>query len=413
MKVVQVPRRFTREQWGGTETVILETCRRLPALGCQTLVVCPSALARPGPDQVAGVEVQRLPYFYPYLGLSPSAREAMDQVAGNLFSWSLLHRLLTLPGLDLIHLHTGKRLGGIGRVAARRRGIPYLVSLHGGALEVPAAEAARLGERSGRAWEWGKLLGWLVGSRRVLRDAAAVICLNRAEQQRLEKELPGQRVELIPNGVNPAALAAGDGPAFCQAQGIDPTRRLLSVVGRLDPQKDQLAVVEALPALLVRHPDLHLLLLGPVTNPDYAALVRRRVAELGLEERVSLVPGLPPGSPALAGAYAASAALVLPSRHEPFGIVILEAWAAGLPVVGRGVGGVRDLVEDGRDGLVFAEDDPAGLVRGLDQILSDPELARRLGEQGRAKALAHYTWDAVSQRLYRLYRELATAHPVR
>ena len=124
MKVLQVPRRFTTRAWGGTETVVLETSRRLLASGHDTRIVCPNALDRTAFEDVGGVPVTRHPYFYPYLGLSSDARGQMDRKGGNLFSFSLFRDLMQDPNVDLLHAHTGKRLGGIVRTAARLRGAP-------------------------------------------------------------------------------------------------------------------------------------------------------------------------------------------------------------------------------------------------------------------------------------------------
>ena len=112
MHVVQVPRRFVRSDWGGTETVILETSKSLLALGHHTEIYCPRALSTRDHEVIDGVSVTRFGYLYPYLGLSDAARIQMDRKGGNLFSFPLMRGLQRFPELDLIHLHTGKRLGG-------------------------------------------------------------------------------------------------------------------------------------------------------------------------------------------------------------------------------------------------------------------------------------------------------------
>ncbi len=68
MNIVQIPRRFVRSHWGGTETVILETCKRLLKLGHHTEIICPNALAHQDKEVIGGVSISRVPYFYPYLG---------------------------------------------------------------------------------------------------------------------------------------------------------------------------------------------------------------------------------------------------------------------------------------------------------------------------------------------------------
>jgi len=124
MNIVQVPRRFVSSHWGGTETVILETCKRLLKMGHHTEIICPNALAHQNKKVIGGVNISRMPYFYPYLGLSDEAKQQLDRKGGNLFSFAMMSALKKYPDLDLIHLHTAKRLGGIGRTIAMKRKIP-------------------------------------------------------------------------------------------------------------------------------------------------------------------------------------------------------------------------------------------------------------------------------------------------
>ncbi|KPJ97178.1 MAG: hypothetical protein AMS20_17515, partial [Gemmatimonas sp. SG8_28] len=306
MKIAQVPRRFVRSAWGGTETVVLETTKRMRARGHDAFVLCPDALADEAQETMAGVPVQRVPYFYPYAGLSAHARDEFDRAGGNMFSFTLLRELQRAPQLDLIHLHTGKRVGGIGRYVARRRRIPYVVSLHGGVFDVAHAPAARWTRPSRRAVEWGKVLGWWVGSRRVLFDADAVLCVGKRERDLAEQALPNQRVEYLPNGVDIERFAAGDGAAFRRRHAIPASARLVLTVGRVDPQKNQLAAIDALQGLRAGGLDAHLALIGPVTDEAYAHQVRRSVADHGLTAHVTLLPGVTPDSHELVDAYHAA-----------------------------------------------------------------------------------------------------------
>lgn len=413
MKVVQVPRRFVLEAWGGTETVIAETASRLPDLGWDTGVVCPAALSVPGPDSVASLSVWRVPYFYPYLGLSAQAKERMDQVGGNLFSFSLFWKLLRLPGLQLIHLHTGKRVGGIARTVARARGIPYLISLHGGALEVPRDEAAHYTEPTRRALEWGKALGYLVGSRRVLEDAAAIICVSPGEQDILRRKFPAKNVAFLPNGVSPDNFAEGKGPRFREAWNIPQNRLLLLTVGRIDPQKNQKLAIMVLRDLLAHGLDCHLALVGPVTDQNYLAVLEVLAEQPQTKGRVSIIAGLAPASNELADAYQAADLFFMPSRHEPFGIVVLEAWAAGKPVVAARVGGMAHLIEHQRTGLFFEPGHGGAASDACLRILSNQTMAGELAKAGKRQALQKYSWERVTAKLAKIYQEVLNAHSVR
>jgi len=406
LSVIHVPRRFVASHWGGTETLVQETVSRLRARGHDAEIWCPDALGGVPSENVRGVPVRRFPYFYPYLGLSTDARRQLDLAGGNLFSFSLMAALRGRPRLDLIHLHTGKRLGGIGRHVARQRGVPYVISLHGGVIDVPGAEAERLASRTGRTLEWGKVLGWWVGSRRVLDDAAAVLCVSEPEARTLAERLPGVRVRHLPNGVDPERFRQGDGAAFRRAHGIAASARVVLTVGRLDPQKDQSLAIEAVRAVRARHPDVHLVLVGHVTHDAYAAGLRAQIEVAGLAPYVTLIPGLPADGPGIVDAYHAADLFLLPSRHEPFGIVILEAWAAGLPVVASDVGGIPGFVQPGVDGVLVPPGDTAGFAAALDGLLAHPERARDLALAGQRKARERFAWDVVTDQLLTLYEDV-------
>jgi glycosyltransferase involved in cell wall biosynthesis len=413
MNLIQIPRRFTKSHWGGTESVILETSRRLLALGHPTEIHCPDALSSLREEVIDGVRVRRYPYFYPYLGLSNDARHQLDLKGGNLFSFGMLAALLRHPGLDLMHLHTGMRLGGIVRTAARLRGIPYVVSVHGGQLDAPEAEKRSYTDPTRHALEWGRALGALVGSHRVLDDAAAVLVLGRREEAELRRAHPLANIVYFPNGVDPERFATGDGAAFRSRHGIPTGDRILLCVGRLDPQKNQLLAVRAVAALLAHEPRLRLVIAGHVTSEEYANTLVQETRVLGIEDRVTIVRGIPIESPDLIDAYHAAEVFILPSIHEPFGIVILEAWASGLPVVASRVGGVPDFVRDGEDGLLVDPGNIDQVVQRVSHLLDCPDAAMHLGLTGRTRAHGEFSWDAATARLVAIYEEAVSARVVR
>ncbi len=413
MKTIQLPRRFVRHAWGGTETVVLETSKRLPTFGHDTEIFCLDAMATEADDSMDGVRIRRFPYFYPYLGLGPEAKEALDGKGGNAFSFPLMRALKVEPGLDLIHLHTGKRIGGIGRHVARRRGIPYVVSLHGGVYDVPSDEAATWTEPTHGSWEWGRALGWWVGSRRVLDDAAAILCVGAEEQRRVQARFPRKRVEYLPNGVDLERWRNGSGVRFRNRHSIPADAKVVLNVGRVDIQKGQLLAVGALHRVLDDAPDAHLVLVGPVTNPEYERSIRREARERGVADRLTLIPGVDPKSDELADAYDAADVFFLPSMHEPFGIVILEAWGAGLPVVASRVGGIPSLVSEGTNGLLFESGDEAEAARLLGSLLADEAKRTALGTQGLSMAANEYSWDRITAQLATIYEEIVHAGPLR
>jgi glycosyltransferase involved in cell wall biosynthesis len=108
----------------------------------------------------------------------------------------------------------------------------------------------------------------------------------------------------------------------------------------------------------------------------------------------------------LPAAYHAAEVFCLPSLHEPFGIVILEAWAAGRPVVAARVGGIPSFTRDGEDIVLAAPGDVEDLAARLVQVLQDPALAARIAAAGQAKARRDFSWSAIAGRLLEIYRDL-------
>ncbi len=413
MKIVQVPRRFVRSHWGGTETVILETCKRLLATGHKTKIMCPSALSDRKQEVIEGVEVYRTRYFYPYFGLSSSARSQLDLKGGNLFSFELMRALKKEPEVDIIHLHTAKRTGGIARYAASKRGIPYVVSLHGGLFDVPTEEAATWTEPTQGAFEWGKILGWWVGSRKVFDDASAIICVGEEEKLQTQRQYPHKKVIHLPNGVNPKLFSEGDGKGFRQKHQIPQDACVLLTVGRIDPQKNQFFLIKQFTEIRALKPEAHLLIIGHVTNSSYYNEIVSYVSRNGLENSVTVIPGLDANSSDLANAYHSADVFVLPSIHEPFGIVILEAWAAGLPVIASRVGGIPSFVAHQSDGILFDSNKAVSLVSAVKNVLDNPATTKEMAIRGSKKAVTEYSWDVITRKLVIIYEEAIRENFVR
>lgn len=406
MSVIQIPRRFVKNEWGGTETTILQTSRILNSRGHSSSIYTTTALCDVRREEIEGIEVRRYPYVYPFLGLSRQDKRDMDRKGGNLLSISILSALLKKRGVDILHAHSGKRLGSIVRTAARLRRIPYVISLHGGVIDVPGDEMQQLLAPLQGTLEWGRVFGAILGARRVLEDASAIICVGQNEQQAVQSVYPEKRVEWLANGVDVDHFAEGDGRGFRKRNNIPQDRKVILCVGRIDSQKNQHILLSALPRLIRKHSDIHLVLVGPVTVESYETRLLNFVSESDLSSHVTILPGLPGCSRELVNAYHAANVFCLPSRHEPFGIVVLEAWASGLPVVASKVGGIPSFTVDGKDILHADAEDPDSFVLAIDRLLQDSDLARCIARNGRLKARSLYDWSRVTDRLVSLYRDL-------
>lgn len=405
--IIHVPRRFVADEWGGTETVVLEISKQQRAAGLNPRIITSMALANRNHDEIAGISVDRYPHVYPFFGLSAADRAAMDKKGGNLLSLPLLRALIREPGVRLYHAHALKRLGGSVRTAARWRKKPYVVSLHGGIFDVPAAELSDLTKPIEGKFEWGKPFGALLGARKVLDNADHVICVGDSEAQKAKASLPHDRVSYLPNGVDCQRFTTGDGGRFREHFGIAPDAFLVVNISRIDSQKNQLGLLEAFARFHAATPSARLVMIGPETQPAYGDKLRAFIQANGLAEAAKIIPGLSNESGLLIDAYHAADAFVLSSRHEPFGIVVLEAWCAGRAVVVSRVGGLQSLVRDGETGLFFDPDSPDAAIQlaaHLTVLHHSPALRQSLGEAGRAEAAAHYDWSRIGARLEEIYQ---------
>ncbi len=412
MKTAQILRRFAFDEWGGTETVVWNTSRALCRQGIGAEILATSALARPGSELCEGIAIQRFPYCYPYFPMGRERRLTLDKKGGNPVVPQLAGALRR-GGYDLLHLHTGGRMGQMAAQAARRLGIPYVMSFHGGCYDVPQAELEEMLRPLRGTLRYGGILDRLFGWRRdLMAGAAGLLCVGANELQPLRERYPDKNILFLPNGVDPDKFS-GAVPDIRQSWNIPAARRLWLCVSRIDYQKDQKFLVRSLRPAMASGEDVHLLLIGPVSAPQYAAELRELIRSEGVEDRVTLIPGLEAEDPLLRGAFRAADVFVLASQHEPFGIVVLEAWSAGLPVVTSKVGGLGHLVGDGVNGLQFAPGDQEAFLAAVTRLREEAGLGERLGAEGRQTVLREYTWDIISGRLVRFYEEILGKKAVR
>lgn len=408
-RVIHVLRRLNPDEWGGTETVVFKTSLELMKRDHEFKVLCPRIKGVPDSAILHGIPVERFNYFYPYLGLKREMRALMDRDGGAFLSFDVLKKLLREKSVDLIHCHSASRLGGIVLSAARLRRIPCVITIHGGIADLPQHVSERHRGYTAGTIDWGKPFGMLFGARNVFAHASAIFCVGRREAELMQERYPSQRVLYLPNGVDISFFESGSGAAFRAKHDIPADDRILLYVGRMMKQKNQALLVEALPPVLRQHPKARLALIGAAIDPDYCEKIKRRAAELGLSDRVTVIHGLAPNSQELADAYAACDVFMLPSLYETFGIVVLEAWAARKPVVASKVGGIEGFVEHEKDALLFNPDDPDSLVRKTIRLLDDAPLCRRLADAGHEKAQSEYTWARRAEKTEAVYAELIEA----
>ncbi|MGI4739868.1 MAG: glycosyltransferase family 4 protein, partial [Janthinobacterium lividum] len=215
-----------------------------------------------------------------------------------------------------------------------------------------------------------------------------------AQQVLAKTRLPPERLHTVPLGID---LVNYVHPGLTQAQAraqlglaLPPDAVLLGLIGRFDPGKGQLFVVKALARLRQQYPQLHLLLVGESTRQEgnaYQERVLKRVHKLGLAQVVHVRPFQ--ACPEVA--YRALDIALVCSTNETYGMVTLEAMAAGLPVVATATGGTCELVTDGQTGLLFPLRDRTAFGAAIEQLLRTPALVQALGKRAQGQAQARYS----------------------
>ena len=432
MRIAHVLRRLSFDDWGGTEQVVWNIAKAQKAAGHEVRLFATTALWRfsatkntestkslcplcslwqknePRTETVEGIEILRFRPVYPWWPMPKNLVAELDRKGGNPF----------VPGLgkalrewrpDVIHCHAMARIAELClRVAHSTTQPPNhqttepktVISLHGGGANVPMVEAKSLKAPTRGRLPWGKLLDYAFGwTRRVPEDFGGIVCVGEDEYERYRAKHP--HVMFLPNGVDTALfggqVATADKPDHPTTQ--PPNHLTILCVARIDRQKNQMALVEH----LSRHPGRKLRLVGPVTQPDYREELERRAAELGVADRVAFVGALKPGSPELLAEYRAADIFVLPSRHEPFGIVVLEAWAAGLPVAASDVGGLGRLCAAHPGAAeVFTPGDSAALDAAVDKAFAERAEMSAAG----VAAAKEYDWSVLAARLVDFYADI-------
>ncbi len=268
-----------------------------------------------------------------------------------------------------LHNHIAEAAGSVAMLAAHMVAISFSFTLHGPAIFMAPAYW-RLDTKIARA-----------------RFVACISNFARAQAMLLAPPEQWDKLHIVHCGVDPARY---------RPTGRRPGKRLL-FVGRLAAVKGVVVLFEALKSVREHHPDLTLTLIGD--GPERAAL-ERLVNNHGLSEVVTFLGYR--SQDEVAAALGAHDLFVLPSFAEGVPVVLMEAMAAHLPVIATQVGGVSELVEHGRSGLLVAPGDVQALAGALQTLLGDPDLGAKMGAVGAAKVAGEFDSTTEAARLKKL-----------
>jgi D-inositol-3-phosphate glycosyltransferase len=256
------------------------------------------------------------------------------------------------------------------------------------------------------------------GEQRVLRAADRIVAATPAELAQLQflYQADEHKVTIIPPGVDTSRFYPIPSDEARAVIGVPPRGCIILYVGRIEPLKGVDILIRAM-AIMHQNGALQecpqgLMIIGgdPQASPDEMnaemARLQALCRELGMEDIILFLGKR--DQDFLPYYYSAAEVLVMPSHYESFGLVALEAMACGTPVVASQVGGLAFLVQDGTTGYVVPDDDPQALADRLIQLIRDPHLRHKMGEQAAAYA-QEYAWERIASRILALYRELLPA----
>lgn len=300
-------------------------------------------------------------------------------------------------------LHAEHWFSGIAALpVARELGVPIVQSYH----SIAAAPDSPLtdGERP-------ESPGRLAGERRLAAEVDLVVAVSEAERETILDRLDGDpaRVRVVPLGVDTRMFRPCE-PGECAERRtwLDRGGRPeVLVAGRLHPLKGVDLAVRAVAAIPAdRRPTLRVIGVPPPDGDDYARELHALVADAGMISTVAFDGALRRQD--LAERLRRATIVLMPSHSETFGLVALEGAASGIPVVARATGGLRESVVDGETGILITGDDPEVWAEGLERLLDDEDLAKRMGQAARRFSLTR-SWRASARKLAAVYEELLSS----
>ena len=359
----------------GIVTRLTRTLPHLVAAGDEVLIFCPEGAPESHAGaQVVGVPAMPLP-LYPELKLAlprPAVSEALERFRP-----------------DLVHVVNPAVLGLGGIWLAKTRHLPLVASYH---THLPKyLEYYGMGMLEPLLWE-------------LLKAAHNQAELNLCTSSAMVEELAAKGIEhtaLWQRGVDTELFRPELASSAMRARlhgGHTDTGNLLLYIGRLSAEKQ----IERIRPVLEALPQSRLALVGDGPH--------RQQLERVFEGTATTFVGYLAGDE-LASAYASGDAFVFPSSTETLGLVLLEAMAAGCPVVGANRGGIPDIVNDGTNGCLFDPDQPASLITAVQRLLGNPTARAELRRAARLEA-ERWGWAGASSQLRNYYRQVLDRRPL-
>jgi glycosyltransferase involved in cell wall biosynthesis len=243
-------------------------------------------------------------------------------------------------------------------------------------------------------------------TKKVISETDQIVSVSNALKTEAEKIVKHRnRISVVYNGcdVDTFVYSDVDRISIRRKIGISTNDKVIIFVGRILRSKGVYELINAFKALTDSYADLHLILIG---NGPESATINAMAFSNGLRNKVHMTGSMPHSE--ISHWLSAADIFVLPSHNEGLPNVVLEAMACSLPVIATRVGGIPEAIEDGQSGVLIREKDPDSLIQAIHHLLSDEDLARKMGINGRRAVEQKFSWQKNAEEMLRIYREVIT-----
>ncbi len=383
-------------------TYVHDINRHLVLRGHSVTVVAPGDPSLPLHDTFDGVDIVRFPLNLPpdltYGRVAQGRVSALGRVTRMVVMAHYLEaqyratvRAVRRLNADVVHAHWAIPTGPAAVQAARRTGVPSVITMHGGDVYVNPEQGYDFPTR----WYVRSPLRW------TLRSANALTAITQdCRQHALRAGAPAGSIRIVFNGTDLRRFSPVNG------NGRRPLQKpygphMIFACRQLFPRKGIRFLIEAASRLKPRFPDLKVVIAGDgFERAELEGLAQR----LGIASDVTFLGWVP--NTALPPYYRAAAISVIPSLEEGFGIPAAEAMGCETAVVASDAGGLPEVVQHGVTGLVVPRGDTQALASAMESLLADPDRCRRMGAAGRERALRLFDWDHTAQQFEDIYRDI-------
>jgi glycosyltransferase involved in cell wall biosynthesis len=339
MKVMQLN---SMNIWAGGEVHVFLLCQQLISLGVNVILVCRSGRPIDQKAREANLPVFNLPF-----------KGSIDLKS----AWTLAN-YCRKNSIDIIHAHNGRDYWMANLAKFFNPKLKVVITRH---IIVPLKNTAL------HQWLYKKVDQTIAVSQAV-KDIITIF--------------PPEKINVVYNGIDIKRFAGASRGTLRKELGLSATTKIVGMVGRIHPSKGHLTFFKSIPEILSKNPDTIFVVVG---GGDISQL-KSLNSDVHFLGKRSDIPEIMKDLDVL----------VMASLNEPFGLVTIEAMAAGTPVVGANSGGTVEIISDGKNGLLFPPEDPAKLAEAVNKILADNRLADKLKEGGINTAIKYNIKDMVS-----------------